>query len=359
MFMTLEQKSQAIPKLMAQISQVDSKKRLKISNKIATYLADGATVYANQHTGGYGLLADAIFYDVSALADYCLEHDIDLETKGAYSKSPLITALEIWYTRGDYAERLLDKGVDVTQKNFDGQTILMLALKKGKVDLAQKLIDKGLSLRDVTDKGYTCLHAAIESGDVACVNFVLAANLPLDTKCNGNPYAVYAIQASNLDILKVLLVKGMQLDFGTAYGSHKQRLLDYAAIYRHRGNGSLVIEFLKAYQESSLRKAQEIQEQAARAARTGWRLINPDTVAHIDEQVAIGYCVTEIFNFRAGLYTRIHQNIETKAESSAILDFSQISQPQLVLEATEQLRRLGGAPVTAAPIKTLKTRKAS
>ncbi|MBI1214271.1 MAG: hypothetical protein GC185_00465 [Alphaproteobacteria bacterium] len=87
------------------------------------------------------------------------------------------------------------------------------------------------------------------------------------------------------------------------------------------------------------------------APEAGWHLTAPEEVAHVSEKPAIGYRVTEVFNFRAQLYTRVSRNLENGAESQSVAPFSVVSEGTLVEEAKKMLTALGGRD--AADTRTL------
>jgi hypothetical protein len=83
----------------------------------------------------------------------------------------------------------------------------------------------------------------------------------------------------------------------------------------------------------------------------GWRLSAPDEVSNVTEKPDIGYRLTEIFNFGAGTYTRIAQNMKTGAESQTLRFFDEFTNRASIEIAREALTRLGGkAPESRKPV---------
>jgi hypothetical protein len=101
--------------------------------------------------------------------------------------------------------------------------------------------------------------------------------------------------------------------------------------------------------------ALEPESNAAKApagAWPGWTLTGPEEVAHVSEKPAIGYTITEIFNFRAQLHTQIAEKMNTGIHSQAISTFAQLGgdgKGGLIAEAAAALAALGGAKAPRAP----------
>jgi len=77
------------------------------------------------------------------------------------------------------------------------------------------------------------------------------------------------------------------------------------------------------------------------AAADEWRMTGVEEVARVTVKELIGYRVTEIFNFNAGLYTQIARNIETNAESQAVQALHSLDEKALDA-ARAALASLGG-----------------
>ena len=63
---------------------------------------------------------------------------------------------------GDYAEvkRLIEEGVNVNARDWDGHTALMFASKKGNTEITKLLIDAGTDVYVQNEEGYTALNYA-------------------------------------------------------------------------------------------------------------------------------------------------------------------------------------------------------
>ena len=80
----------------------------------------------------------------------------------------------------------------------------------------------------------------------------------------------------------------------------------------------------------------------APAAEHGWRRTGEGSIARRTLDEALGYRITEIFNFTAGTYTQMIGNLDSKAETQALMDISALPTAKLVSEAAEEFRRQGG-----------------
>ena len=74
----------------------------------------------------------------------------------------------------------------------------------------------------------------------------------------------------------------------------------------------------------------------------GWHRIDDDSIAHVQDEAAIGYRLTEIFNFRTQELTRLRRNLATNAESMAVTAFAQVPDPGHIAEAARVLGRDAG-----------------
>lgn len=297
--------------------------------KIIELLYKGAVVPAVYEDRN--MLAQAIYHRNTLLVDHFIERKIALNDKGVYGATPLIAALE--RREGATARRLLAAGANLGVADVYGRTPLMLALRNGDLSLARKLVSKKQSLTAKTGKNYTCVVAALESGNLAVLEFVLAANPPLDTVFDNKPLLFLAIDTDKPEMFDMLVHAGCKLDI-YAKGAWGQTLIAYA---RENAHKEIKTRLVAIDAENKRAKAE-----AAKSARTGWRLTGAHEVCRIEEPKEIPYKVTEIFNFSSGLYTRINQNLETKAESTAIMNLSDISDSAFVDTAAGQLAALGG-----------------
>lgn len=287
--------------------------------------------------GDLGILALAIHYGHQEIIDRCIKQKIALNIRGHYGYTPLFTALD--RRMQQTAREVFEAGGDYQAKDVLGRTALMLALRNGDLWLAGQLVAKGQSLQAAYGHR-SCIRSAVESGDIAVIEYVLAAQPPLD------PTLLFtAIDTNNPDIFFRLVKAGCVIDPSAKCPSSGKRLISYA---RSKAPYSIISAInplaVEKQKEKKAAAAAKKQKKVAMelAKRTGWRLNTPQEVCRMTEPAQIPYRTTEIFNFHSGLYTRINQNRETRAESTAIMNISDIANRAFVAEAMAQLDVLGG-----------------
>ncbi|MDD9900069.1 MAG: ankyrin repeat domain-containing protein [Alphaproteobacteria bacterium] len=82
-----------------------------------------------------------------------------------------------------------------------------------------------------------------------------------------------------------------------------------------------------------------------------WIKTGESEIARVQDKRAIGYRVTEIFNFASGTYTAITTNMDTNADSQSTLLIRDMVGNQSVIDAQNALREQGGVLPDPAPVK--------
>lgn len=243
---------------------------------------------------------------------------------GDYSARPLSIALAC----GDRAmiDAMHDSGAHVTQSGDHGKNMLFDAAYYGLLDVLKDWAVKYTTVMgEKSWSGQTLLHVAAERGHADMVVWLLE-----DQKFNSEQQDEYGRTA-----------------------------LYYAEKYKHEA----VVAVLKPLQKQALQK---YQDKAARmiapaASKPLWRKLDDNRVAQVRDDAAIGYRITEIFNFATSERTRLYRNLETNAETVESRSFAEIggaANPELE-HARTALKSYGGkAPETlAAPSGRLSARK--
>lgn len=200
--------------------------------------------------------------------------------------------------RDDMAEALLELGANVNLPDYHRNT-LCNAADYGRTQMLIKIATQAPHLLE--DR---VLHYAAKAGDAEMVSFLLARGLnPLYKDSYGQTPCHYAQQAKNEAAL------------------------------------SLLQPYIDAENERHLARNQ---------VGDRWQVTGADTIAWVHTETAIGYRVTELFNFASLQHTRIYRNLETDQESVETLDLRASPPAPTVLEA---YRRLGdsGAVLPALP----------
>ncbi|MEZ0225851.1 MAG: ankyrin repeat domain-containing protein [Alphaproteobacteria bacterium] len=212
--------------------------------------------------------------------------------QGAPHDAPLMGAVN---HRNLMAVRaLLDAGAEVDVKSYNDETPLIAAAKNGLEDIVKALVERGADVNAQLRSGNTALHLAAEQGHASIALYLMEKGANA-ARTNGN--------------------------LNTAADVAEKSFPGLAAQIRG--------------------KAQPGQPKPAEID-PGWRLLAGEEVAHVAVKDAVGYRVTEIFNFAARTYTHIASNLETKAESQSIKSFSELDNAEYLDRAYRELVRLGG-----------------
>ena len=207
--------------------------------------------------------------------------------------TPLYSAAYRGFTEG--VKWLLSQGADPHVKRAeDGHTPMMEAASDGSYEIVSMLIKAGADVNAVqADDGMTALHFAARRG--------------------------------RGDIARLLMNNGANVD------ATDQRMNTPADMAD------------KEYPRvADMIRGKERMPERQEAKADGWHLTAPDEVAHVSDKTAIGYRLTEIFNFSGGVYTRISRNLETGAESQTLRLFAEFTDNALLFEAQKHLEAKGG-----------------
>lgn len=127
---------------------------------------------------------------------------------GQSSLEMLMDAVE----RGDAAETasFLAKGLDPNSTDPQGQTILMMASRLGRLEVVKTLLSRRADPNRQTPKGDTALMIASLAGHLDIVRTLFAAGARMDTRgWNALHYAAYG---GSPDIIRFLILRGAQKD---------------------------------------------------------------------------------------------------------------------------------------------------
>ena len=247
--------------------------------------------------------------------------------------------------------KLLDEGVDpnvvTVYDRWDDDTFVYHSLRYGKnnkFEIISLLIERGTKVKQNN------IEKAVDCGQYSLVELMLATNPSLIN--DGS--LVHAATHKNIKFAEILLEKGVSLDSNALHIAAQLRCKEMVSLLlkngadpnRRDGNGKTALFYAKENKheeiEAILSPLTEKVVLLPPQSEAGWKLLTPEEIARISFKTAIGYRVTEVFNFRAGEYIRILQNIETKAETMETSGLSDIRNHEALHEAEAELRRLGG-----------------
>lgn len=237
---------------------------------------------------------------------------------GDHYPRPLSLAL----SRGEkmMTDFLHDSGADVTLSGNRGRNMFFDVAYYGRLDVLKDWAAKHSSmLHETSWSGETLLHKAAERGHVDMVVWLLEHG-------------------------------GFNSEKNDEYG---RTALYYAEKYQH----NKVIAILKPLQEQSLRK---YKDKAARIMavpveqKPHWRKLDDSRVARVQDDNAIGYRITEIFNFAVQERTRLYRNLETNAETVETRTFAELGEGALPdIRKALGAFRLAGGKINEDPIPAL------
>ncbi len=128
---------------------------------------------------------------------------------------------------GDIAEitKLLEKGVDVNAKDFQGETALMVAALKGHLDIAKLLVENGADIHARPDfnnnQGQTALMMASKNGYIDIVKMLVEKGSDVNSivKHTGYSALIMASEKGKKDVVSLLIEKGADINAKTKEGS--------------------------------------------------------------------------------------------------------------------------------------------
>jgi hypothetical protein len=236
---------------------------------------------------------------------------------------------------------LLDRGVDANGTDAEGRSLLWHAVYNGNRDAAQMLLDKGARV-DAPDGGEgTLLHHAARNGSVEICQMLLAVNPQLLHKKNSNGSSALhtAAERGHEDVIRYLVAQGMN----PSEKNYNNRTPLYMAQQNRQEDAAALLRSLMPAAATPAAVAEAKPEDDGQ-----WRKLPGERIARVTEEPAIGYRITEIFNFAARERTTLYRNLETSAETVETRGFDQIGDKSSLESALAELRQRGGTSDVSA-----------
>jgi len=233
-------------------------------------------------------------------------------------------------------------------------------LFKRDVEKIRAALEAGADPNDLrNDAGHSVLSFHVEDKNIEIVALLLDHGAQPDFGSSvGHTPLMAAARAGNLPLVKLLHEKGANLNaqsetgwsplHNAAYwgrGPVIQYLMEHGAdvnLRDSRMNTAADIALKEGYPRVAELLRGETSAAAEEKTPEGWQKTADDEIAHVCDKPAIGYRITEIFNFRAAQYTHIAANLKTGAESQSQRDFADFSETAVLREAMEMLLSLEG-----------------
>lgn len=274
---------------------------------------------------------------------------------------PTALMLAVGHKQIGLTKLLIEMGADVNARDGDGDTALHYLDKTDNIaggTLVHLLVAAGADINAKNHRGYTPLSQALNSyeraGRVAAL-LRHGASMEFDYSYYG-PALVLASRRNEPEVIRELIAHGADIN---AAGRNGYTPLHMAA---SEGNGDVVRVLIELGADTQARDvkmntpadlAQEnkhfgianfIRQTAGVRVGVdeGWVKVADDEIAKVHDKSAIGYRLTEIFNFTRGEATVIVRNVETGNESVTVRHFNDYAQQAVIHQAAEALQNAGG-----------------
>lgn len=256
-----------------------------------------------------------------------------------------VLELAIFRDRGDVIALLAENGAEVNVVNaYTNSRPLAMAAQRNAIESVKALVAAGAKLDAREATGDTALVRAVRHGAYEAVILLLDSGADINIGDNsGNTPLHHAAQMGNANLVNMLLDRGANPRAGNGHLNTPADLAtarDFPriaeAIRMHGGEGPAAPPMPMP--------PKPVPE---------WTLTAPDEVARVSDKPAIGYHITEIFNFSSRIYTNISRNLTTGAESQSVLGFAALDDGRAVEAAHEALLGLGGKTADGSVKKRL------
>ncbi|CDW85255.1 ankyrin unc44 [Stylonychia lemnae] len=189
---------------------------------------------------------------------YCLKLSVspNFKTSIAYEEYPSATALHIasGYSQLDTCIHLLKYGIEVDNRDLNGNTALHYAAVQGALQLSQLLIDNGGSALVLNKKNMLPMHSCIFSDHLGCFKFIIEQTdkqkqikyfgkqieRTIDVKCyNGLTPLMIALEEESENIFQYLIDQGGDLK---AQDEEGNTILHRAILLKNQKKAKLIIK---------------------------------------------------------------------------------------------------------------------
>lgn len=222
----------------------------------------------------------------------------------------------------------LDAGASPNACGQYGTSALAYHASEKRRDVVQLLLSRGADPNGSTRNDYTPLILAAANGDMATVRMLCehGANVNAQNK-DGHSSLHRAAYWGRGDVIEYLLTQGADAMLRDA---RMELAADIAAKEKYPGIAAL------------LRGELDAGRAVAEETHDGWHKTAVHEIALVTDKPAIGYRITEIFNFKAGHYTHIAANLKTGMESQSQRGFDDFGETEALREAMSALLVRGG-----------------
>jgi len=177
--------------------------------------ANGADLHTKAFFDGT-LLHFAANGSTKEIVQFCIDHNLDINARSINKETPLAWAM---YGKKPELIELLTKNGATIKDVFDiwGNSILDAALLENNSESVKKLLACGADILSKNPMGRTCLHTAVspanERINLAMVELLVSFGADVNAIQNdGTSVLMWAVKYASLDIVKLLIEKGAQID---------------------------------------------------------------------------------------------------------------------------------------------------
>lgn len=213
-------------------------------------------------------------------------------------------------------------------RNKDGQSPLFCHASNGYSSCVSLLLEHGAAPDNRNAQGWTPLLSAARNARHDCVVLLgdAGANPNVQPHAGGYGPLHWAAYWGRGNTVHYLLGKGADRNLTD---NQMNTPADIADKHNYQRLGDLI-------RGTTRENTANVQK------KYGWVMTSPHEIALVREKNAIGYRLTEMFNFKTGLYTQIAANVATGAESQSMRAFEEFPDTSLIREAMEMLTKKGG-----------------
>ncbi|KAJ4191030.1 hypothetical protein NW755_005241 [Fusarium falciforme] len=134
------------------------------------------------------------------------------------------TALQaaIFWGHYDVAKILVTSGADLTVRDTEGRTPLLMAARLGQPEMVQLLLDHGADINDKDNDSYSVVHTAVNAGDYQVLDLLLKAGADVhsgDPAVDLPPPITLAASSNSSYCIRVLLEHGADARTPSSNGS--------------------------------------------------------------------------------------------------------------------------------------------
>lgn len=240
--------------------------------------------------------------------------------------------------------------LDVNLGDYHGRPI-ELAVRCSSRPIIDDLVERGADLSRGGRVGGNMLFTLVYDGKFGLLRDWAKRRPEFLTQTNDwNESLLHmAAQRGQTEIAAWLLEQGADVAATDGYGRTP-------LYYAERDKYAALITLLKPLQDRALEKYKHKARGLGDVrASENWKKLDDHRIARVQDQPAIGYRVTEIFNFAAAERTRLYRNLETNAETVETLSFTAAAGAEIEA-AQARFTAMGGKLPQSAPFSLDKGR---